>query len=251
MMGPSSIRSPDSLKSSKVNGIGKSSDGNALQYEASMRKFSSTALTTLSPVGPAKPVFNLSAKHQTMKTDVLQPQLQIITDPRLLPTPSIMSTLIPVHDFSVAPHKFPGSIRRVDSRLEAKSTESTKLRSDVSMEFLGSSFTNMPNAHRVTFQSPPRAPKLAKPYAPLAAKDFLSSPMLHNRTASGSILGATARRYISAAHVPYIAPEEPLGPDNPYQALNDTWTKCWDNEAGAVYYYNNVTGEATWLQPEL
>lgn len=51
--------------------------------------------------------------------------------------------------------------------------------------------------------------------------------------------------------MPYNPPIEPVGPDNPYQQLNETWTKCWDKEAGAVYYYNNDTGEATWIQPEL
>ena len=31
--------------------------------------------------------------------------------------------------------------------------------------------------------------------------------------------------------------------------LNDTWSACWDDQAGAVYYYNNITGEATWINP--
>ena len=28
------------------------------------------------------------------------------------------------------------------------------------------------------------------------------------------------------------------------------WAQCWDDEAGAVYYFNNATGEASWLPPE-
>lgn len=40
-----------------------------------------------------------------------------------------------------------------------------------------------------------------------------------------------------------------VGPDNPVVQLNDTWSACWDDEAGAVYYYNQVTGEATWIPP--
>lgn len=28
------------------------------------------------------------------------------------------------------------------------------------------------------------------------------------------------------------------------------WCECWDDEAGAVYYYNDNTGEATWLRPD-
>ena len=41
-----------------------------------------------------------------------------------------------------------------------------------------------------------------------------------------------------------------IGPDNPTKELSDTWTACWDNEAGAVYYYNHISGEATWIPPE-
>jgi hypothetical protein len=51
--------------------------------------------------------------------------------------------------------------------------------------------------------------------------------------------------------VPFWSPDEPLGPDNPVKVLNDTWTACWDDEAGAIYYYNQLSGEATWLPPVL
>lgn len=44
--------------------------------------------------------------------------------------------------------------------------------------------------------------------------------------------------------------DAPVGPDNPVKRLNDTWSACWDDEAGAVYYYNYQTGEATWLPPK-
>jgi len=29
----------------------------------------------------------------------------------------------------------------------------------------------------------------------------------------------------------------------------DQWVKCWDAEVGAEYFYNNATGEASWLDP--
>jgi hypothetical protein len=51
--------------------------------------------------------------------------------------------------------------------------------------------------------------------------------------------------------VPHLPPDEPLGPDNPEKELSETWTACWDKEAGATYYYNKISGEATWLPPEL
>lgn len=51
--------------------------------------------------------------------------------------------------------------------------------------------------------------------------------------------------------MPYLPPaDEPLGPDNPFKDIDDTWTACWDDEARAVYYYNKQSGEATWLPPE-
>lgn len=40
-----------------------------------------------------------------------------------------------------------------------------------------------------------------------------------------------------------------VGPDNPVKELDETWSACWDDEAGAVYYYNKISGQATWLRP--
>ena len=41
--------------------------------------------------------------------------------------------------------------------------------------------------------------------------------------------------------------------ENPVVAYDNEgiWSACWDDSAEAVYYYNNVTGEATWIPPEL
>jgi hypothetical protein len=47
-----------------------------------------------------------------------------------------------------------------------------------------------------------------------------------------------------------VADDEPVGPENPMKALSDTWSACWDDEAGAVYYYNQISGEATWVLPD-
>ena len=42
-----------------------------------------------------------------------------------------------------------------------------------------------------------------------------------------------------------------VGPDLPEKDIGDgTWRACWDFEASSVYYYNTITGEATWTLPE-
>ncbi len=46
-----------------------------------------------------------------------------------------------------------------------------------------------------------------------------------------------------------IAAASDVGPQLIEKDLNDTWKACWDAEAGSVYYYNVVTGEASWLPP--
>lgn len=40
-----------------------------------------------------------------------------------------------------------------------------------------------------------------------------------------------------------------VGPDMPEKDLSEGWKACWDSEAGSVYYYNAMSGEATWLPP--
>lgn len=248
------IRPANTFKSVRVNSIGVS-NGSELQFEGSMGKFASSTLspTSLPSAAGSKTPGIKPASHHAFKKDPVQPQLRIITDPHEMPTPSYVSTITPTRDFSQPPHKFPQqpsstTHRRVDSKFEAK-----PLPTDAPMAYVGTSYVNTPNAHRVNFQAPPKTSTLPKPYAPLNPSDFASSSMLNNRTASGRILGTAAQRFISESHVPALPVyvDEPVGPDNLYVQMNETWTKCWDNEAGAVYYYNNITGEATWIQPQL
>lgn len=42
-----------------------------------------------------------------------------------------------------------------------------------------------------------------------------------------------------------------VGPDNPSLQINEEWTCYWDYAAGASYFYNHMTGEATWINPKL
>eukprot|EP01031_Cornospumella_fuschlensis_P039937 gene39937-48639_t len=249
-------RPPNTFKSVRVNSIG-TSNSNELQFEGSMGKFASSTLSPTSFTSAASKTPGIKpTSHHAFKKDPVQPQLRIVTDPHEMPTPSYISTITPSRDFSQPPHKYPGqqpssTTRRVDSKFEAKLSPTDHNTAPIG--YVGTSYTNMPNAHRFNFQAPPKMSTLPKPYTPLNPTDFSSSAMLNNRTANGRILGTAAKRFISESNVPpmpvYV--DEPVGPDNLYVQMNETWTKCWDNEAGAVYYYNNITGEATWIQPPL
>jgi hypothetical protein len=117
--------------------------------------------------------------------------------------------------------------------------------------YIGSTFTHLTGNRQIIPANRPPMTTLPRAYPTLMTEDFATSPMLHNRTANGKILGSVGKRFITENHIPYLPPELPVGPDNPYQQLNDIWYKCWDKEAGAVYYYNQQTGEATWIQPDI
>jgi hypothetical protein len=56
----------------------------------------------------------------------------------------------------------------------------------------------------------------------------------------GSVSGLLSRQRSVSAEV---------GPTNPVVEIDDVWSACWDDEAGATYYYNRDSGEATWVMP--
>ena len=106
--------------------------------------------------------------------------------------------------------------------------------------------------------------------------------LAHNRQ-GGRILGDYRRRYAEPNHVPILtgpalptdqpssslssadapssemlmdadtgslgAPPYGVGPHNPSRQLDDTWAAYWDDQAGAVYYFREDTGEASWIPP--
>lgn len=192
--------------------------------------------------------------HTATRVEFSQPKLTIVKDPKLLPTPTLLSEVDPVRDFSLPAHKFPA--RKVDSRSEAKLSQESRQMALTGPRgvppFVGTTFTHLPNHHVPLPHSPPARATVPRIYPSLTGEEYSNAGMLlNNRTASGRILGNVAQRIISDTHVPYLPPEEAVGPDNPYVVINDTWAKCWDKEAGAVYYYNQLTGEATWIAPEL
>ncbi len=117
--------------------------------------------------------------------------------------------------------------------------------------FIGSTFVHTANAIVRPVIPKPIQPTLPKVYDVPTVEKFSTSPLLKSRTPSGQILGSYARRYVTAQNVPFLEADNPVGPDNPVKAINDVWSACWDNEAGAVYYYNQSTGEATWIQPAI
>lgn len=248
MAGKGSYPSPIGYKSIRVGTIDKDRPSPASPGESMSRIAASTlgaSSASLSSSAALPAIRGQTPAQLALKKDITQPMIRVLTDPRQMPTASVLSRTSPSRDFSQPPHRYPS--RSVDSRSETKTSEPMRPRTEAPMEFVGTSYLNTANP-----PASPTAPTLPKTFSPLMTKDFSSSPMLANRTANGRILGTAAQRHlVSPSRVPYLPPEVPVGPDNPYQALNDTWTKCWDSEAGAIYYYNNVTGEATWVQPDL
>lgn len=127
--------------------------------------------------------------------------------------------------------------------------------------YVGSCYMNstIPNAHKRLNVAPPKHPALPRPYVPESKRFFDEQHSLANRNTRGEILGQPAKTYVNYENVPYaepaeqVVPENPVGPDNPVKALDESgiWSACWDDNAEAIYYYNNETGEATWIPPEI
>ena len=126
------------------------------------------------------------------------------------------------------------------------------------------------------FGNLPRHAALRQFESPLITDHYAHGPLVAKRTPGGVMLGKADKRYVEYRHVPegYVPPyEEPsgsyyeedgsvqttqtAGPDHPVVPYTTdpktgtiVWAQCWDDEAGAVYYFNNATGEASWLPPE-
>ena len=127
----------------------------------------------------------------------------------------------------------------------------------------GTSYKNIPNTHFRQNYAQPKQAALPRPYVPHSKHFFEGQAKLANRTTSGEILGSYRKNYVEKVNIPYteqgyvpqVAAEVvvPVGPDNPIQPYDadGVWSACWDDEAMAVYYYNNENGEATWIPPEV
>jgi hypothetical protein len=178
--------------------------------------------------------------------------------------------------------------QEVNSRTGVKGTPKDK-DDRAPIEYVGTSYTHKANHFVAIkggrgFPKPADV-VISRPYVPLApSKDQWGnelSGLLHNRKVSGKIIGDVRKRTVDASNVPYLDPSQApsvpgyqpsatgtieayrfdegedglgpppygVGPDNPSRQLDDTWAAYWDDEAGAVYYYNGVTGEASWIPP--
>lgn len=216
------------------------------------------------------------------------------------PLATIKTTSLPIKTFDSPPHNFNNfrseQKRKVDSRSDTKMSPSDTSSSNTPLKQQGGSSTLRfagslalskgrnsvsPTTNNVVAVTTPTNVSIPRPYQPLSSGDFQYNQMLHNRAASGTILGsAVTTRVVDSVRVPYLSQpyvnptmvtedqiEEdingstsvtqssseddlPVGPDRPTKALNEIWSACWDDEAGAVYYYNHVSGEATWILPD-
>jgi hypothetical protein len=195
------------------------------------------------PTAKSQPKTNAAA-ISAMKQDVVQPRMRLVGDPSKLPTSATQSSVVPHRTVTQAPNRYQET-RKVNSRDQAKSSAPQGV-----PQYVGSTFTHLPNASNRVLLPLPKNAKMAQPHAVFTSDTQALQPLLNNRSPAGKILGSPERRYVAEHKVPYLAPDEPLGPDNPVKELNDTWTACWDKEAGATYYYNKISGEATWIPPD-
>lgn len=178
--------------------------------------------------------------------DIEQPKIRVVTDPSRMPLATRLSDTIPRREFSQPVDGYK-EFRKVNSKMGAKATNPEGM-----PKYIGSSFTHIVNAPTRTPIAPPVHVSIPRPYPVLAASAQSSqAPFINNRTMTGQMLGSHARNFVPEQHVPYLPPDEPVSASNPVKALNATWSACWDKEAGATYYYNQDTGEATWIPPDL
>lgn len=170
------------------------------------------------------------------------------------------SSQSPIKSYNLPPHQFVSS-RKVNSLMEEKGNPSISHSRVVENagalvvskvpQYVGSSFMNTTYSSMRPRPPMPLAPAVPRPFIPPSPSSFNNMTLLNNRTADGKILGAYSKRYENSTNVPVLPQEVPLGPDNQTKELSETWTACWDSEAGAVYYYNKISGEATWIAPKL
>lgn len=175
--------------------------------------------------------------------DDKMPKLTMIKNRSEMPIDTKKAAGSPTKNYHVAAPKFaPEVSRRVDSKMQTKGQPP---------QFIGSSYTHTPNAAVRPYNAKPTNPTVPLPYSVPTFETYQDSPLLKSRAPNGAILGTWRRDFVNDANVPFLAPDEPVGPDNPVKEINETWTSCWDEAAAGIYYYNKETGEATWLPPEI
>ena len=170
----------------------------------------------------------------------------------LVPIPATFSQIEPIKDYNRPPHYIGAeNLWKNEERQRSLSQHSARIPTHC-----GSTYFGRPNHINGLNNQPPRNASVPKAYIPPHLDSFSEYSLLANRDTSGKILGSHVRRYVDTSKVPagYVPEAEdiPVGPYNPVKVLGDgTWSACWDESAAAVYYYNNVTGQADWILPEI
>lgn len=240
------------------------------------------------PPEPPKYLVQVSedgSKHSLVQVKGTPPEVrpQGIADPNV-PIVAKEASVLPQRDYSSPSHYYPPRKDYVPPGAKVPSSNRKDSRRDVKSSFKSQ------DGQVVTYSSPPSAlpklPAIPRPFVPPSARSFSDGPMLHTRRADGKILGSHTRRFVEGEHVPHLAPAPShrtggsdvsiggisragsttrglvpyersrstllagVGPDNPVVELDEVWSACWDDEAGATYYYNTSTGEATWVMPD-
>ena len=148
----------------------------------------------------------------------------------------------------------------VDSRSDRKSVHSgSNFRPEVSERDARS----VSNEHSPTKWNMSTA--LCKFQPPSIAGEMVGSTT-SDRSASGDISRPLTKKYVDERHIPQtgdfgrcgVVPKvtscemkySGIGPDCPVKLYSAGVSQCWDDEAGAIYYYHHESGEASWLPPE-
>lgn len=167
-----------------------------------------------------------------------------MTKPEPSTTPLVsaqVSSSTPTKYYDGAPHQFKGKVNS-GSDMKGIQPDMNKVKI-VPPEYIGTTYKQ--------YVPPPKEPTIPRPYVGNSPSEFKEGPLLNNRMPNGQILGSLQKRFADSEHVPQLKAEIPLGPDNKYKKLNDEWSAYYDDEAGAVYYYNEISGEATWIKPKI
>ena len=101
------------------------------------------------------------------------------------------------------------------------------------------------------------------PQRPIDRKSFDHLPLQNIRGASGHLLGQYKRQFMDPSVIPSSQSLSTItssghahqfGQSNSsYPSsvqLDEEWVSCFDESAGASYYYNQKTGEASWIHPQ-
>jgi hypothetical protein len=222
-------------------------------------------------------------KHQIVQLKGTAPPIRPkgLAEPEA-PVMAKYARIFPQRDHETPAHFYPPRQQYVPPEMKKKPIGKTKN----SLVDVKSSSPSVKEGEALTLPALPKLPSVPRPYVPPSKTLYVGGPLMHARNAAGEILGTGSppgslffcpllpspsymtiligtTRYVPSENVPYLdrvasaksteLTESPdvssVGPSNPVLQLNDLWSACWDDEAGAIYYYNQETGEATWLPP--